>query len=512
MKRVEPRGAIDLLDGAIHLLRTAPTSAHLAYVAGTGPFVVSFLFFWTDMLMSARADRHVVRASLLVTIAYLWMKAWQAHYAARLRCHASGGGSAPARLALAQIVWQPWSLVALPIAVLVLLPFGWVYAFFQSIAVTGDRGAALRQASLWPKQNAVLLSILALLALFVFANVLLTILVLPSLLQSLLGIGVDLPGSPFALLNGTTAVIAVLLTYGLMAPLTRAVYALRCADGDAILSGEDLRSELRLVTGKARVAMPLLLLALAGALASAQPGTIPPDELDASISATLERPEFGWRLRRIEIDDGRMPASIRELVEVADRLRRWVSRIVEALRRVFERRAPGDTGTPALTATETAWIVLVLLLFVVVPAIAILVWRHRRRRARPGAVRIVAPRADAAADDADAAAVPDDEWTRLSGELAARGEWRLAMRALHLASLSRLARADLLALSRGKSNLDYQRELSRRGRHLPSVCERFAGAVALLEPVWYGDHHPDGERYERMRLLVQDVRVDAAPA
>jgi len=168
--------ALDIAEEALHLLRYAPPGAWAAYLAGTAPFVLGLLFFWSDMSRSAFAGRHVVGASLGMAALFVWMKAWHALFAALLR--ASVWRTPPARwpagrlwrLAALQAAVQPWGLAALPLAFLAAIPFPAAYAWFQNVTAMGDgadadvRGtlrAAWRQAMAAPGQNVLLIWLLS---------------------------------------------------------------------------------------------------------------------------------------------------------------------------------------------------------------------------------------------------------------------------------------------------------------------------------------------------------------
>ena len=43
------KGAIDLIEEAVHLLRGAPLSVLAIYYMGALPFILSLLYFWADM-------------------------------------------------------------------------------------------------------------------------------------------------------------------------------------------------------------------------------------------------------------------------------------------------------------------------------------------------------------------------------------------------------------------------------------------------------------------------------
>jgi hypothetical protein len=74
----------------------------------------------------------------------------------------------------------------------------------------------------------------------------------------------------------------------------------------------------------------------------------------------------------------------------------------------------------------------------------------------------------------------------LAKEWIARNDFRMAMRALYLASLAYLNERELIRIHRGKSNRDYHRELDRRARSTPELAAVFGQNLAVFESSWYG--------------------------
>src|SRR5690348_1581919 len=58
------RAALDLIEDAVHLLRTTPASVWIAYYAGAVPFVLGLLYFWADMSCGAYAARRCPASAL----------------------------------------------------------------------------------------------------------------------------------------------------------------------------------------------------------------------------------------------------------------------------------------------------------------------------------------------------------------------------------------------------------------------------------------------------------------
>ena len=195
MKRPS-KSAIELCEEAVYLLRRAPAPALAAYYTGSLPFILGFLFFWADMSHSSFAYDHCAPAALGLALLFSWMIYWQALFVRSLRAEVSGVSLPLAwsresrRLGFLQIAMQPTKFLALPVALLTLLPFATTYAFYQNLmaAQDGKVSAARKQALVWQTQNWTLLAILAMLEVVVFINIGSAILIAPYLAKLLLGV------------------------------------------------------------------------------------------------------------------------------------------------------------------------------------------------------------------------------------------------------------------------------------------------------------------------------------
>lgn len=259
-QRREGKGAIELIEEAVHLLRLAPGGVLAAYYLGTLPFALGFLYFWADMAHSAFGHQRCAPAALGMALLFVWMKTWQAVFARQLRAQATAEPLPPVslrrllRVAVVQAALQPSGFLVLPLALIAALPFGWAYAYYQNVTACGgelDAGRkaghrqAVRQSRLWPKQNHLLLSILALFGLVVFFNVVVGMIQVPFLLKTFLGIETQFTRSLWSVLNTTFFATCCAVTYLCLDPLIKAAYALRCFYGESLQTGEDLKVELR---------------------------------------------------------------------------------------------------------------------------------------------------------------------------------------------------------------------------------------------------------------------------
>src|SRR5215212_7718079 len=82
--------ALELCDEAVFLLRRAPASAWTIYLAGTGPFLMALLYFWTDMTRGIVSETRLVSGAFFLTVIFVWMKTCQSAFAAQLWSVMSG--------------------------------------------------------------------------------------------------------------------------------------------------------------------------------------------------------------------------------------------------------------------------------------------------------------------------------------------------------------------------------------------------------------------------------------
>ena len=131
-------------------------------------------------------------------------------------------------------------------------------------------------------------------------------------------------------------------------------------------------------------------------------------------------------------------------------------------------------------------------LFSLLAVIAYRTWRRGRAAPAVAARAVAASVPDLAGDDVGAEDLPVTGWMALAHDLLHQGDLRLALRALFLAQLARLAEFGLITLARYKSNREYERELARRrtGR-TPELLADFADNLSMFDRVWYGRYDVD---------------------
>ena len=522
MKR-PAKSAIELYEEAVYLLRRAPASALAAYYAGSLPFILGFLFFWADMSHSSFAYDHCAPAALGLALLFSWMMYWQALFVRRLHAEVSGVSLPLAwskesrRLGFLQVAMQPTKFLALPVALLALLPFATTYAFYQNLMAVqdGKLSAARKQALVWQTQNWTLLAILAMLEVVVFINIGAAILIAPYLAKLLLGVENVFTRSGAATMNTTFFAVTACLTYLVINPLAKAVYLLRYFYSESIKTGEDLRVAQAFLPAMLLMVLPILLTAQ-----PAPPEAVSVEQLNHAIDNVIHQPEFTWRLPRplrppgnnanwfIRTTQAFLDATARGARQVG----RWVDQFINWLGQKLKSMLPGFGGNNPGPDTGKLRALLYTLLVAVAMLLGWLLWRmlRSRKQARAAApIPIQAPAVELNDSDLQADQQPLDQWLQLARDLMARQEFRLALRAFYLASLAHFAERSLISIQRGKSNQDYARELRRKTRDTPELMEVFAQNMSVFERTWYGQYHVDSGILEQFESNLAKMRTCA---
>jgi len=533
-------GAVELLEQATALLRQAPLDTLACYYLGTLPFMLVLLWFWADMSRSADADLRLAGGALALALLFIWMKVWQSRFSGRLLMQLGGAAELPplAGSLMVQGGLQPWGFIILPLAGLITLPFGWCYAFFQNITVLGGpdwrstQRKARHLALLWPGQNHLLLALLSLVFLVLFANIAVAVYFLPQLFKTLFGIESIFTRSHQMLLNSTFWAAIAVITQLCLDPLVKACYVLRCHYGESLASGADLRAQIQAIAGRLTLLVLLISFALMTGVALpvyAAPPAVEPQQqlhqraaqLDRAVEQVIKDPRFAWRLPREQhhLEKRELPGFMQSILtwiqDTAGTVGGWIG---DALKWLFKKLPnPSFSGGKrdwGGSFSDVALLLMYLLLALLLCAGAIFAWRRLRRTAPPEAelpMHTLQVTPDLHDESVIATKLTEDRWLALAKELLGKGELRLGLRALYLATLAALADAKLVTIARCKTNHDYERELLRFSHAMPKVSEAFALNLRIFEAAWYGMHLPDDETVrsylDNHRRITSDVRA-----
>ncbi len=233
-----------------------------------------------------------------------------------------------------------------------------------------------------------------------------------------------------------------------------------------------------------------------------------PDAKAASARARdiLSRPEFAVAPPRPEEPTEEAPR------EPPGWWRRFVEWLEEFLKDLFKREREPPRTSPDLVPGSGANVADLLVVLVIGAVLAVLVavlLRALGQRKKEESAQLEVSTLDAAAlaqDPMSALARPPEGWAHLADELAARGEYREAVRSLYLALLSRLHREGAILYDSTLSNWDYLRQFKGRREWLPPFRE----LTRRFDFAWYGNVPVGAEGYRDFRELTSPML--SAPA
>ncbi len=507
-----------MIEEAVHILRAAPGALLTVYYIGSVPFVLGLLYFWADMSRSAKAHEYSAMAALGLAFLFVWMKFWHTVFMYQVRAHIFDEIQSPwsrrriASIAATQSLIQSTRFFVIPIASLMVIPFGFCYAFYQNVSAHDeDQGQtvrstcrwAWRQAKLWPRQNHLLIAIYWLFGFVIFVNVSITAVFIPQLLKTLFGIdsAFTLSGT-YMFLNTTFWIVVPGITYLLLDPCIKATYVLRCFYGSALQSGEDLRTELsQILTNGKKLAVGFLIVSLCltpFTSMAEQREPVSPADLDRSIEETMGRREFAWRMPRETIqreeqkDPGPLEAAVDGLIEMLGKglkkIGNWITKFIEWLEGMLPKpnKKTETSNGNWITPVRIVLIILLILLLAILAYVFVRIWQRRRTGPVETVRAVAAPTPDLTDESVKADDLSTNRWLTLAGELAEKGELRLAMRSLYLATLAHLADHEMITIEVYKSNREYERELKRRAHEDKELLSVFSTSLNFFERVWYG--------------------------
>lgn len=549
-RRRSETGALQILEEAFHLVRSADVKSFWLFYLGAVPWSVGLLYFAADMGRSSLAARDAAFAALALTGLWMWMRLCQAKFCASL-WEKLNPGSLPRsgfgdRLRALAALWflQAFQIPAVALGIVFAIPLGWILAAQQNVSVLaltrapGDRplrellGRSLRHSHDQWAQNHGILLVFLFVFLFTWINLVATCIAVPGLVKSIFGVESLFTLAPSVAASNTTFVLGTLLLAQLaIVPLYNAAYVLRCFYAGSRASGADLLSRLaacrerrrieeqreRGALGRVALMAVFLLSGAAAPVVRAGEGRASPSPAPAAaagsdeaerfrgeIAETLERKKYQWRLSR-RVEEGEEEAGkswlgerLEEIAESVKRLLKAIEDWIEdAMRRLMERNpgAPEDDAKKdsaffkKLGSTASLALVAVLLGLLLWLAVAMYL-RHRGRERTEIAAEGGGGSIDLESEDIVATQLREDEWLRLAREQIEKGEERLAIRALFLATLAHLGERGLLKIARFKSNRDYRAELLLRACGLADLRRAFDENTTLFERVWYGLHRP----------------------
>ena len=554
-RRTKKNSGFQLVEDIFNTAKCLPMGTWVLYYAFTFPFVLGLLYFWSDMSNHAFANTRLPAGATFLTFLFLMAKTGHALFSRQVTMQISGNDEAPVmapfKLAFNQLILHSTGLIVLPIALVFLLPFGRVYAFYQNFSVIDDGQRPLREviresighAGWQSKQNHVmvwllcpyivmavvlfmylllpvmqsftpeavhgilffysfiiliLMVLLCPFGMIVALNLGLSLIMLPRLANMLFGLDTVFIISPSGMMGPTFYVIVVGMTYLCLDPLIKIGYCIRCFYSSALDSGKDLRLKLDWLI---RAAAVVLLVAVSIPFYS--PHSVGAQEvepqisqqdavsLDSAIEETFKDRKFAWRIPREqpEINEAGF------LAFMSNATNSVMEKIKSAFKKIRDWFTPEASpieseGSSESSSPITTRSLVTILIVILLLALLYTGWKTWKTTSVVEVEAIVAEAVlpDLEDETTTAEALPANEWMRLAQELLSQGQTRLAMRAYFFAGLSQLAGRRFIQLAPHKSNRDYARELFIIAHAHGDLLSRYTLNLTTFESVWYGDH------------------------
>lgn len=555
-RRHSETGSLEMLEQAFHLLRIADLRNYWIIYLGMVPFAIILMVLVAEMSRRSGEEWTASVIAGLLVIAYFWLRFCQAKFCAGLWNTLSPGIGRPLkrgqgfpRLAAywcIQAFHAPLILLGLFLAI----PIGWIIAALENsavLALTGDSrerpfrdlvNDSLRYSHYeWAQNHGILLTFFFIF-LFSWMNLIGTCLLVPTFAKSFFGIESAFSLNPIAAIANTTFVLgSLLLTWMVISPMMLATYTLRCFYAESRVTGADLLSrlaacrsgrEIRQKTrtlGRAAVFAVFFSLSVHQAPAAQVAVGGAADELREEIGQTLLQPKYRWKLPRQDAEEvaGEGGWLAGQLEGIAESVRGAVEKAAKWIEEMFEKWSKEDSkGKEVNKGFDTGFFeslgsTLSIALIVVVAGLllwlGIIAYRkysgtEKSKTEEEGSSGPI----DLESEDIVASQLPEDEWMRLAREQMAKGESRLAIRALFLATLANLGERGLLRIARFKSNRDYGRELEMRARSETELREAFSDNTTVFERAWYGLHQLGDGTVDRFLQNYEKIAQEKAAA
>ncbi|HTU46243.1 MAG TPA: hypothetical protein VMF91_14340 [Bryobacteraceae bacterium] len=536
MKESAFASAVRLIEDALGLARRADSTAWLVYVAGVVPFFGLLLFAMTDLVQNPFAVERLPVIALALALLYCWLHICQSVFCGGLKASLEGTkeslGAHFAQAVATQPTMAASKLILWPVTTVLLVPYPAVTMFYQHSLIPAPRFESLRGVIAEAKRDALyrqgqtiwMLLLVLLLRAILWINLFGLLVLAPALWKMLTGIEGKLTRAPGLLVNPITLTALSILAYIGLDPIVKAACVLRRFARQSESSGLDLRLRVAVLARAAAVALvlcamciPMRSAAATAGQAPAKTATVSPDRMRQAIESVFRDPHGTWDLPVVQPQ--RPPSSpfvafMNWIVDRVDAVWNGITSaivtLLKALHRIFSNTNEARETKAHPVSTLGGWAVIIVFSLLLAGAILASFWNRRKRtRGQAATTAVPAKAIDLAREDVHAIDQPEDEWLRLAQQHRAAGNLRLALRALYLSTLAAFGRSGLISLARGKSNLDYLRELQRRAKRLNSECvPLFSSNLSLFEESWYGNRlvtEKALELFERNSLALRKL-------
>jgi hypothetical protein len=486
----------------------------------------------------------IILSSLILVLLLILMKTGQAFFC--LRSYETLMGGTFRKLSIQQLftcvsqqlIFSCAEMIVMPLAMLLTIPFGWCYAFFQ----IGSMGTlifednliaqSITHSKVLPKQNHLMLwvicpqflltmvmcyiavpplvtlfdagpnaqiliyiitGILAFATLLVnplgfilFVNFLAAIAFLPYLIRTLTGWESVYSMNGMAVLHPCVLLATWALSFLLMDPLVKISYLVRIYDHQSIRTGHDIIK---------RISAPALLCIAIFMFACPQESYSETDRVnqqvfDKTVSEVLKDPSFSWRekknfdLPEVKINTGPLKSMALHIKSFLKKVESW---IIKFFKKEDKRKSKPLFKWYPLSIVIDPIPVMFISIFIILLYFIITVLRKQRQKSIVSKAGTALPYTEEKTHHTVSADEnPPDQWEQMAHEAISSGELRAGIRFLYLSTLSLLNDKKLLTLKKSRSNREIRRELQKRYPDQMSLNDNVNILIMNFEYTWYG--------------------------
>jgi hypothetical protein len=554
---VKETSGIQLVDRSMYLARSRLGQHLWIYYAGTVPCLLYFIYFFNDMSTHPVAGERLGISSGVLALLFVWMKV--GHSLFGLRAYETLMETRPRKIPPVQIMsgvlWQTLlgaaGLIVLPIALIMTVPFGWCYAFFQNATAGlffGDKGVigdAVFHASYGQRQNHLMLWIVCPVSLLVmcctsiavpplmrffgdgshlavlmgvsagalalitlafnpfggilFVNFAATMFILPRLLEMFFGWETLYSMSYHTFLHPGFIMTVWALCFLCMDPIVKICYVVRMYDRNAVRSGHDLLKRTVQI-----VPLIFCILFLLPSGMKAAPFRIDQTALDKTISEVLQNPVYAWRENsafevpeRIVKKTGIMHRFFAGVKKTAVKILHKIARVVKKL--LKNGHKPEHPKKPVVPFLFDPRVIMIGALLIIAAVMLFMIMNRRKKPAASGKGGEKKPdQVEPALAVISPSDHPPDGWETMAGRSLAKGDARAAIRFFFLSTLSLLGERRVISLRTSRSNREHRRELNRRFPDQEELNGSFFAVITTFEYTWFGTVVPAQEMVEKV--------------
>lgn len=543
-KNKDKKNTIQVLEEAFNLLRKSELTTLFYYYLGSMPFAVALLYFFNDMSKNAFAKDYCLTASLGLTILFIWMKTWQAIFSIQVFKSVSNIDYSPksfravCSIVLVQTIVHVSSIIVLPVASIVMIPFAWCLSLYQLILIQNwQDGISVKKnltrnysaAREFTFLNHMVILIFSVFGFIVFINVVIIIYALPFLVKALFGIESVFTRGGFMPFNTTFLFSAAVLTYLFVDPIFKTVFVLEKFYIHSKKSGADIIANLKDMSF--RIGKTILIVTCISTIAFGQgkliaeetgdmsdknssAQMISPAYLDTIIEKTLNQREYAWKLPYVqdekpEADKGFVYKSIdwllKQLKKGIKTIGNWIKKLVEWIAEKLARESK-EIPSNEKKAKANPDILAAILIGIVAIGLLVLIIRKGKNDKNIKDENVV----DTSIPDITDEHLTADElesrkWIELAIQLMNSGDLRLAMRALYMGTLAYLAEKEIIIIARYKSNYEYRQEIRRRAHQNVELIKDFNHIVMAIDRAWYGMQDVNQQEYDNFFIIQKRI-------